>query len=96
MHAVVRGYSGKGAKQLFDLLEQHKAEVETLLRGVAGFASYTLARNGDGGFSVTVCTDKKGTDESLKVAREWIAKNAANTGAGAPTVMEGPVILHLK
>jgi len=96
MHAVVRGYSGKGAKQLFDLLEQHKAEVEKLLRAITGFASYTLARNGDGGFSVTVCADKAGTDASLKVAREWIAKNAANTGAGAPTVMEGPVILHLK
>lgn len=96
MHAVARGYSGPGAKQLFDLLEQHKAEVERLLRGVAGFASYTLARSSDGGFSVTVCADKAGTDASVKIAREWIAANAANTGVGAPTVMEGEVILHLK
>ena len=28
MHAVVRTYSGAGAKQLFDLLEQRKADVE--------------------------------------------------------------------
>jgi hypothetical protein len=45
---------------------------------------------------VTVCEDKAGTDESLRVAREWIGKNAANLGASAPTVSEGPVILHLK
>jgi hypothetical protein len=27
-------------------------------------------------------------------AREWIAKNARDTGAAAPTVSEGAVILH--
>jgi hypothetical protein len=45
---------------------------------------------------VTVCEDKAGTDESLRVAREWMGKNAANLGASPPTVTEGPVILHLK
>ncbi|SEE71240.1 hypothetical protein SAMN05444161_6819 [Rhizobiales bacterium GAS191] len=32
MHAVVRTYSGKGAKELFDLLEKRKADVENLKR----------------------------------------------------------------
>jgi uncharacterized protein (DUF1330 family) len=45
---------------------------------------------------VTVCRDKAGTEESLKIARDWITKNAASTGVGAPYVSEGPVILHLK
>ena len=96
MHAVIRTYSGKGAKDLFDVLEKRKTEVESLLRPIKGFVSYTLARSGDGGFSVTVCQDKAGTDESVKAAREWIAKNAGNTGAGAPKVAEGSVITHLK
>ena len=96
MHAVVRTYSGKGAKDLFEVLEKRKKEVETLLRPIKGFVSYTLARSGDGGFSVTVCKDKAGTDESVQAARAWIAKNAGNTGAGAPTVSEGPVILQMK
>ena len=96
MHAVVRTYSGKGAKDLFEVLEKRKAEVESLLRPIKGFVSYTLARSGDGGFSVTVCQDKGGTDESVQAARTWIAKNAGNTGAGAPTVSEGPVILQMK
>ena len=96
MHAVVRTYSGKGAKDLFDALEKRKGEVEGLMRPIKGFVSYTLARSGDGGFSVTICQDKAGTDESIKAARDWIAKNVGNTGTGAPTVIEGPVLVQLK
>ena len=95
MHAVVRMYAGAGGKKLIDVLEERKKEVEALIRPVKGFVSYSLIRTGDGGASVTVCQDKAGTDESLRVAREWIEKNAANTGAGAPTVLEGSVILQL-
>jgi hypothetical protein len=96
MHTVIRAYSGKGAKELADVLEKHKADVEKLLRGVKGFAGYTLVRTGDGAVSVTTCQDKAGTEESMKIAKDWIAKNAANTGVGAPKVSEGPAILHVK
>jgi len=94
MYAVVRTYSGNGAKELFDVLQKRKAEVENLMRPIKGFVSYTLAGSDDGGFSVTVCQDKTGTDESIRVAKEWIMKNAGNTGAGAPTVSEGSVIIQ--
>ena len=96
MHTVVRSYSGKGAKELFDVLEKNKADVEKTLRSVKSLVSYTLVRSADGGFSVTVCNDKAGTDESLEKARDWIAKNAAATGVAAPKVSEGSVVLHLK
>ncbi len=96
MHAAIRTYSGKGAKEFFDLLETRKADVETVLRGVNGLVSYTLARSGDGGFSVTVCKDKAGIDESIQKARDWTVKNAGTTGVGAPNVSEGEVIIHLK
>jgi restriction endonuclease Mrr len=96
MYAVVRTYSGKGAKELFDVLEKRKTDVESIMRPVTGFVSYTLARSGDGGFSVTVCQDKAGADESVQVAREWVAKNAGNTGVGVPKVSEGPVIIQAK
>ena len=96
MHVVVRNYSGTGAKQLFDVLEDRKADVETNLRRVSGLVSYTLLRTGDGGMSVTVCNDKAGADESLTVARDWIMKNAANTRATAPVVTEGAAIVHIK
>ena len=45
---------------------------------------------------MSVFQDKAGADESVKVARDWIGKNASNTGVGAPTVSEGTVIIHAK
>ena len=83
MHAVVRTYTGKGAKQLMDVLERNNAEVERLIRAVQGFVSFSLVRTASGGFSVSVFQDKAGTDESVRVAREWIAKNAANFSGAA-------------
>jgi hypothetical protein len=96
MHAVIRTYSGKNAKELFDLLEQHKADIEGLIRSVKGFVGYSLIRTGEGGISVTVCQDKAGTDESVQKAKDWIGKNASDVSASAPNVSEGPVILQLK
>jgi hypothetical protein len=96
MYAVVRTYAGNGAKELFDVLEKRKAEVEDVMRPIKGFVSYTLARSADGGFSVTVCQDKAGADESIRVAKEWVAKNAGNTGVGAPSVSEGSVIIQAR
>jgi hypothetical protein len=96
MHAVIRKYSGKGAKELFDIFEKNKAEAERVMRPIKGFVRYLEARTVDGGFSVTVCEDKAGTEESTRAARDWIAKNASNIGAPAPTVSEGTVMLHVK
>jgi hypothetical protein len=96
MHAVVRTYSGKGAKELFDLLEKRKADVESLIRGVKGFVSYSLVRTADGGYSVSVYQDKAGTDESVNKAKAWIKENASKSGASPPKISEGSVILQLK
>lgn len=95
MHAVVRVFSGPGAKKMLDLLEARKQEIEGLIRPVQGFVSYSLMRTADGGASVTVCRDKAGTDESSRIAREWIGKNASDLGVSPPTVLEGSVILQL-
>ena len=96
MHAVVRTYSGHGARALFDLLEQRKDEVESIIRAVPGLQSYTLVSTGDGGATITVCQDKAGTDESLRIARDWIQENASDLGTSPPAVTEGPVVLHMK
>ena len=95
MHAVVRTYSGQGAKELFEQLEQRKSEVEDLIRSVSGFQSYTLLRTDDGGVTVTVCKDKAGTDQSLRLARDWIQENASDLRTKPPTVSEGSVVLQL-
>jgi hypothetical protein len=96
MDVVVRTYSGKGSKELFSFLEEHKADVEKLMRTVKGFESYTLARSieSDGGLSMTVCQDKAGTEESVRLAKEWISKNAADIRVDAPKVSVGSIIIH--
>lgn len=96
MQVVIRNYSGKGARELFDLLEKHASEVQAAMKAVKGFVSYTLARTADGGFSVTICQDKAGIDESVQKAKDWVAKNAANTGVAAPVVTRGDAFVHLK
>lgn len=96
MHAVMRTYSGKGAKELFDLLEKRKSDVEKVMRSAKGFVAYSLFRTGDGGVSVTVCQDKAGTEDSVQKAAGWIQANAAGVGVSPPKVSEGPVLLHAK
>jgi hypothetical protein len=96
MQAVLRKYSGAGATALFDVLAKNVTELERTMRAVRGLVSYTLVRTSDGGYSVTVCQDKAGLDESVQIAKAWIAKNAAHVGAAAPEVVSGGVVMHVK
>ncbi|KXU94237.1 hypothetical protein CR51_27600 [Caballeronia megalochromosomata] len=95
MQTVLRRYSGKGARELFDLLKERNADVEAFMGQVKGLVSYTLVHSGDGGFSVTVCQDRAGIEESVQKARDFIAKNAGDIGAAAPEVTEGAAIVHV-
>jgi len=57
--AVMRSYSGKGAKELAGILEKNKAEIEKLIRSVKGFVSYSLVHTHDVVFSVSVFQEPK-------------------------------------
>jgi len=93
MYAVVRTYSGAGAEELFDLLEEREADVTALISGVPGFASYAAVRSGEGGVTVTVCEDKAGTDESSRRAAQWVRENISST-AVPPSITEGATVLQ--
>jgi hypothetical protein len=93
MYAVVRSYSGQGASELFDQLEQRNDEVNDLIGGVPGFVSYTAIRSSEGGVTVTVCQDKSGTDESSRRAAEWVKENLG-ASAGAPAITEGSTVVY--
>jgi len=95
MYAVVRTYSGSGAKELFDLfLERRKAEVEAAIRTVPGLVSYTLVRTELGGMAVTVCQDKAGAEKSTLIAKEWIQQHASEI-AKLPDVDLGSVLVQI-
>jgi hypothetical protein len=93
MHTIIRQYSGSGAEDLFNALEQRESEVRELISGVPGFVSYTAFRTGDGGTTVTVCEDRAGTDESTRRAAAWVAENV-DVSIGAPSITEGDVFLQ--
>jgi hypothetical protein len=93
MYAVVRSYSGLGASELFDQLEQRNEEVHDLIGGVPGFVSYTAFRGGEGGITVTVCQDKTGTDESSRRAAEWVKENIS-APTNPPVITEGSTVVH--
>lgn len=93
MYLVVRKYANAGA--LADAMQQRQREVSDLLRGVPGFVAYYAARDGDTVTSVTVCQDRAGTQESSRVAREWVQQNLAGAAVGAPEVTEGETFIQL-
>jgi hypothetical protein len=94
MYVVVRRY--RDARAVLDALEQGSAEVERLLRDTRGFPSYYLARHGDDGFSVTVCQDRIGAEESNLLAADWTTENAPTAAGNTPEVIEGETILHVE
>ena len=94
MYVVVRSYSGQGASELFDLIEQSEKEIRELISGVPGFVSYAAFRSGGGGTTVTVCQDKAGTDESSNRAAAWIKENASGTAVSPPEITEGSTVLQ--
>jgi len=96
MHVAIRTYYGKGTKKLFDAGEQHQAELQRLMRTVEGLVSYTLARDGNGGYSVTICREKRALRQSRKKALEFLTQHAPGNNLAAMHIYEGKVIAHVQ
>ncbi|MFA7431721.1 MAG: hypothetical protein WCZ23_16300 [Rhodospirillaceae bacterium] len=95
MHAMVRSFSGQDSSAFADLLIEHKAEVESAMRGIPGMVSYTIIRTADGVTTMTLCNDKTGTDASLTIAKDWLKEHASHLQISAPAITEGEVVVHL-
>jgi hypothetical protein len=93
MYVVVRKYSGSGASELFDLIEQRSDDVKEVISGTPGFISYAAFREGDGGMTVTSCQDKAGVDESSKRAADWVSENTT-VPVDPPEITEGSVFIQ--
>jgi hypothetical protein len=91
MHATVRRYA---SRELADQLAARTDEVESLMSQVHGLRSYDLIRTEDGCASITVCDDQAGTDESTKIAGNWIRENLPDLAQTAPDISAGEVIVH--
>ena len=89
-YVVIRHY--QDASALIDGLAQREDDIQRLIRGIPGFLDYNLVRTESGGFSVSVFDDRKGADESVQVARDYVRENFADVGA-VPQVIEGEAII---
>ncbi len=92
MHIVVRSYSGPGASELFEAMEQREDDVKEVITGTPGFISYAAFRSDDGIKTVTACEDKSGTGESSSRAAAWVKENV-NAAVDPPEISEGEAFL---
>ncbi|MBV9323605.1 MAG: hypothetical protein JO352_07475 [Chloroflexi bacterium] len=92
-HTVLRIYDN--APGLVDALVAHEDDVRALLTGVAGFRIWGLTRTATGAFTLTVCDDKAGTDETVRRAAGWIKTNLPDANIPAPTVIDGEAVLRI-
>ncbi len=95
MHTVIRHYSGTGASDLADQISAQADGVEAGIRSVPGLISYALVRTSDGCISITVCENKTGADESVRVAAEFVRDNCT-AQASPPVVSEGETVIHFR
>jgi hypothetical protein len=91
MYVVVRTWELAGA--LADAIQQREQDVTEIISGVPGFVAYYATRSGETLTTVTVCEDQSGTQESTRLAGEWVRKNVPGPSLGAPKVAEGETIL---
>lgn len=92
----MRYYTGPGARELADLLDRRRADVEAEMRKTPKFVSYALVRLAEGCVSMTVCQDKAGTDESAKIAGAWVKEHGGGIKVNPPMVSEGTVLVLAK
>jgi hypothetical protein len=92
MYVAVRTWVNAGA--LADAMLQRQQDVTDIIKGVPGFVAYYATRAGDTLTTVTVCDSQAGTQESTRLAGEWVQKNVPGASIGAPQIAEGETFLQ--
>ena len=93
MYAAVRRYEG-----ILDDAEAARLVRDSFLPrldDIPGFIAYYWIDAGKGTMaSLSVFEDKEGADQSLELARAWIAETAPSLFHNPAQVTEGPVVAH--
>lgn len=65
------------------------------LRKIEGFVSYDLVEDKEGGaFTVSVFEDRKGIEESTRLAKDFAGRELEGVILGPPRIIEGEVAVH--
>ena len=93
MYTSIRRYTAPDPR-FWERIQQQRAGLEVPFRRVQGFRSWYLVRTGDGLTTVTLCDDRAGAEESVRVAATWIRENLAGLITGQPEDSNGEVALR--
>ena len=89
MHSVMRHYQGQ--TELAAELKKRGKEVEKLISGVPGFINFYCLHNSEGVTTITICENRKGCDESTRLAADWVKHHLPKITP--PRVVTGEVTL---
>ena len=92
MYAAVRTYHHVG--DIDSVSRRVREEFVPIVRTVPGFVGYYLIDAGGQTFSVTLCEDKAGVDETTARAAEWAKESLAGLIEGIPEIAEGDVTVE--
>jgi len=91
MYTTIRIY--RGAPGLADTLVNRVDEIRDMMKQVNGFESYQLLRSYGGAVSVTSCRDQEATEETNRVAAEWLRKNLPAMVTSPPEIIQGETVM---
>ena len=93
MYTVIRQYTGNSLR---DIIKRDEASLRQTMTGVPGLREYHMVETKDGLATITVCDDKKGTQESTKRAAEWVKDHVpSSANLSKPTIYEGETIMSV-
>ena len=94
MHAVIRRYQVEAADAAI-ANEKIQQFLVPKLKTVPGFVAYYWVDGGAGsGASLTVFQDQKGTEESVRLAAEFVREHMTDIKVSSPEIFEGMVAAH--
>lgn len=91
MHTVIRIYSGVAG--VGPRCVAKRAEIETLLKRIPGFAGWHLVATPDGIATVTTCETREACEESTRAVAAWQRSAMPDVAAHPPHVVSGESLL---
>ena len=93
MYVAVRQYTG--AEALINGVVGKEDAVRQTISGAPGFVAwYAIKGSGGSLTTVTLCSEKRGVEESTRRARAWIRENLPGLKMGPPAVTMGEAFLE--
>lgn len=93
MYVAIRLYDG--VKHPDEAAAKVRDEFLPVISKIPGFQEYYAVKSGDNTMaSISIFKDKPSTDESVKVAANWVQSNMSQFLPNAPKMIGGETVAH--